>query len=297
MLFKLLVAGLSFFLPSAPTRFLYRLCGYRIGRNVRIRAFSFIYADAIELGDDVDIRRLVFIRLRRLKIGTSTIVSYGCQIKGDAGFACEDSCFLGVHCLIHCVEDVTFGRYSGLGPRCMVYTHGSFLPVTQGYPARFAPIVLEDHVWVAMGVTIMAGAHIERNCIINPHVVVQGRVRSNSLVQVDSRSYAIHDLSRLQLLEKGDTRQWHDQIIRSFLDSRAASYRRDLTSGHYEVQGAFAFVSNPQENTIELRIGKSIIMYDLEGQWTDQSRRRLHRDFLSHIRLRFGLTVRTRYRT
>jgi acetyltransferase-like isoleucine patch superfamily enzyme len=248
------------------------------------------------LGNDVDIRRLVFVRLHRFSIGANTILSYGCQIKGEAGFSCEDSCFLGVHCLIHCVEDVSFGRYTGLGPRCMVYTHGSFLPATQGYPVKFAPVVLEDHVWVAMGVTIMAGAHIERNCIINPHVVVQGRIKSDSIVQIDPQTYSVHDLSRLQLVSKKDTATWHDRIIRGFLGSLSVPFQHDEESARYTVPGKYTFVSITEANAIELHIGRSRILYDLEGFTACQSRRRIHKKFMAFIRLHFGLTLKTQYR-
>jgi acetyltransferase-like isoleucine patch superfamily enzyme len=293
---RLLIAGLCFVLPSRPTRILFRLCGHRIGRNARIPAFSFIHADEMELGDDVDIRRFVYIRVRRLRLRANTIVSYGCQIKGDAGFFCGDSCFLGIHCLVHCVENVTFGAYSGLGPRCTVYTHGSFLPATQGYPVRFAPVVLEDHVWIAMEVTIMPGSHVERNCIINPHVVVQGRVRSNSIIQIDPKSYDVLDLRRLQLIGNKDVAFWHRQIITGFLKSRGLAFNHNERAGAYVVTGRITFVSRPDVNTIEIQIGRKRIAYDLESFVADESRDPIHKKFMAFIRLHFGLTLKTRYR-
>ena len=184
---KKMVAGLCFVLPASPTRLLYRLCGHRIGRNVRIPALSFVHAEEMTIGNDVHIRRFVYISVRKLSLGANTIVSYGSQIKGEAGFSCQDNCFMGIHFLVHCLENVSLGFYSGLGPRSTVYTHGSFLPVTMGYPVRFAPVVMEDHVWIAMEVTVMPGAHIERNCIINPGGVVQGRIRENSIRQLDPK--------------------------------------------------------------------------------------------------------------
>jgi len=291
-----LVAGLCFILPSGPTRFLYRLCGHRIGRNVRIPALSFVHAEEMTIGNDVDIRRFVYVHVLKLSLGANTIVSYGSQIKGEAGFSCEDNCFLGVYCLIHCVENVSLGFYSGLGPRCTVYTHGSFLPVMLGYPARFASVIMEDHVWIAMEVTIMPGAHIERNCIINPGVVVQGRIKTNSIIQLDPRMYCVHDLSRLQKISKKDIPYWHHQIISAFLSSQFASYQHDAGAASYSVPGRYAFISRPETNVIELHIGKERILYDLEHFYTDESRRLVHKKFLAFIRLRHGLTLRTRYR-
>jgi len=293
---KKLVAGLCFFLPSRPTRFLFRLCGHRIGRNVRIPALAFVHAEEMTIGNDVDIRRFVYVHVLKLSLGANTIVSYGSQIKGEAGFSCEDNCFLGIHCLVHCLENVSLGFYSGLGPRCTVYTHGSFLPVTMGYPAKFAPVVIEDHVWTAMEVTVMPGAHIERNCIINPGVVVQGRIRANSIIQLDPRSYGVHDLSRLQKISEKDMSHWHHQIISAFLSSQSASYQHDAGVASYSVPGRYMFISCPETNSIELHIRKERILYDLDKFYTDESRRLIHKKFLAFIRLRHGLTLRTRYR-
>jgi acetyltransferase-like isoleucine patch superfamily enzyme len=293
---KKMVAWLCFILPSRPTRFLYRLCGHRIGKNVRIPVLSFVHAKEMTIGNDVEIRRFVYICVRKLSLGANTIVSYGTQIKGEAGFSCQDNCFLGVHCLIHCVENVSLGFYSGLGPRCTVYAHGSFLPVTMGYPAKFAPVVIEDHVWIAMEVTVMPGAHVERNCIINPGVVVQGKIRANSIVQLDAKQYGVHDLSRLQKFSKKDTPYWHHQIISAFLDSQAASYQHDTGAASYSVPGRYTFISRPEMNVIELHIGKDRILYDLDLFCVDESRRPIHKKFLAFIRLRHGLTLRTRYR-
>ena len=292
---KKLVAGLCFVLPSRPTRFLYRLCGHRIGRNVRIPALTFVHAENMTIGNDVTIRRFVYIHVRKLSLGANTIVSYGSQIKGEAGFSCQDNCFLGIHCLIHCLDNVSLGFYSGLGPRCTVYTHGSFLPVTMGYPAKFAPVVMEDHVWIAMEVTVMPGAHNERNCIINPGVVVQGRIRTNSILHIDPKQYGVHDLGRLQKLSKKDTSYWHHQIISAFLSSQSASYQHDAGAASYSVPGRYTFISRPEMNVIELHIGKGRILYDLDLLCADESRRLIHKKFLAFIRLRHGLTLRTRY--
>lgn len=295
-MFKKAVSFLCYLLPSRPTRFFYRLCGYRIGKNVRMPAFSYVFAEEMHIGSDVDIRRFVYIDVRRLTVGASTIISYGCQIKGAAGFTCGENCFIGVHCLIHCAEDVTFGFYSGLGPRCTVYSHGSFLPVTMGYPVKFVPVIMEDYVWVGMEVTLMPGAHIERNCIINPGVVIQGRVKSGSLVQVDPGAYGTYDLTRLQKISKKDAAYWHDQIIPAFLNSLSLSFEHDAQARAYTVRGRYAFLSHPEKNVIELVVSDKRVLYDLEEFYATPSRLRLHREFMDFIRFRYGITLRTRYR-
>lgn len=296
-MFKKLISVLCFILPSSPTCFLYRICGWRIGRNVRLPILTYIYADEISIGNDVCVRRLVYIDVRKLSLGSNTIISYGTQIKGKAAFSCGDNAFFGIHCVVHCAEDVTFGFYSGLGPRCTVYTHGSFLPVTMGYPAKFAPVIIEDFVWIAMSVTLMPGAYVERNCIINPGVVVQGRIHSNSIVQLNPDHNTVHDLARLQRASKKSASYYHERIVVSFLDSRSIAARREPGSSCWTLTGGRSFLSLPETNCLELHLSDGAkIVYDLENFWTDPCRDSLHRDFLVHLRRHFGLTLRTRYR-
>jgi acetyltransferase-like isoleucine patch superfamily enzyme len=241
---------------------------------------------------------LVFIKVHRLSVGANSIISYGTQIKGPASFTCKDNAFLGIHCIFHCLEDVSLGFYSGLGPRCTVYTHGSFLPVTMRYPAKFAPVVIEDYVWIAMAVVIMPGAHIESNCIINPGVVINARVKSNSLIQQNPDLIMIQDLSRLQKISKKGAGYYHRKMITAFLESLSLTFLNEKDSTTFILPDQSRFISYPETNCIEYRVHpKKKILYDLGHFTVDQSRNSRHREFLSFIRLRFGVTLRTRYRS
>ena len=80
---KRFIAIFCIILPSSLSRLLYRLCGYHIGKNVKLPFLSYIYANEIEIGNDVDIRTFVFINVDKLTIGSNTIISVGTQIIGD----------------------------------------------------------------------------------------------------------------------------------------------------------------------------------------------------------------------
>jgi len=251
----------------------------------------------MELGNDVDVRSFVFINVNRLTMGSNTIVSFGTQIKGDRGFHTGDNCYVGPHTIIHCDEDVRFGFYSGVGPRCTIYTHGSFLPVTRGYPAIFASVVLEDFVWTAMGVLFLPGAHIENNCIINPGVVVSGRVSTGTRLQMSPESVKHIEQSKLLRFSRRPTAYYHQSMIRGFLTSQGESWteNEDCTAFRCS-RGAIEFRSNPSTDAIELWRGtQRVAAYDLGGFHVTQSTDGLHRRFLAYIRRRYGLTLRTVY--
>ena len=83
---KEIFSALSIVLPSFVTCMIYRLLGHQIGKNARIAVFSYVHADEIEIGNDVEIRPFVFIRVSKLSIGDNSIVSFGTQIKGEKAF-------------------------------------------------------------------------------------------------------------------------------------------------------------------------------------------------------------------
>ena len=294
---KSFAAALAFCLPSWLTRRVFRLMGHTVGQNARLPLFSFVCADRMELGNDVDIRPFVFINVSRLTIGSNTIVSFGTQVKGDKGFYTGDNCFIGAHTIIHCDEDVRFGFYSGVGPRCTIYTHGSFLPVTLGYPAVFAEVVLEDFVWTAMGVLFLPGSHVEQNCIINPGVVVSGRVPAGTRLQLSPEAVTQIDQTKLLKFARRSPAYYHGAMIRGFLGAQGVTWEEREGATVFCWGNGREFRSSPVTDTIELvDRGERIASYDLKGFYVTESRDELHRRFLTYIRRRFGLTLRTIYR-
>jgi len=286
---------LAFILPSSITRIIFRLVGHSIGKNTRLPVFSYIYADKIKIGNDVDIRPLVFIDVHELEIGNNAIISYSVNIKGPKGFFTKDNSFIGPHCLINCDEDVQIGFYSGLGPRCTVYTHGSFLPVTEGFPAKFDRVILEDYVWTGMAVVYLPGTHIESNCIINPGVVIKSRIKSNSIVEVAPSQLHIQNLKRLQKFLKRDNSFYHTKILGEFLEHYKYEYEHNEEENSYNVENKYLFKYFPETNTIDLYADQKKITYDLGKYYVDYCKLKIHKKFLYFLRRRYGVNLRTIY--
>lgn len=283
-------------MPSSVTCVIFRLLGHKIGRNVKLPVFSYIYAEEIYIGNDVDIRQLVLISVFKLSIGNNAIISFGTQIKGDGNFSSGDNSFIGAQCVVHCDEDVKIGFYSGLGPRCTVYTHGSFLPVTDGYPVKFEKVVLEDYVWTGMVVTILPGVYIESNCIINPGVVLKSRIKSGTFVECSPTAFRELNLNRLLKFSKKTNLYYHEQILNGFLTSHQIKYKHNETDNSFVAGNKYVFRYFPEDNIIVLIYNKNKkITYDLKNYYTDYSNLKIHKDFLYFLRRRFGLTLRTNY--
>lgn len=159
--------------PALKPALLRWLGGAQIGRHVHIGWFASLAGRSIVLGDYSEIRALTLIQCDGdLRIGAYSIVSSFNLVYGCAGLIVGDHAYIGPQSLINCDEDVRLGSHSALGARSMIYTHGSYLPFTEGYPVRFGGVTIGDYTWCAAGVFIHPGITIGSNVFVNSRSVV-----------------------------------------------------------------------------------------------------------------------------
>src|SRR2546426_607351 len=61
---------------------------------------------------------------------------------------------------------------TGIGGHCLLFTHGSWQPQTDGYPVAFAPITLGRNVWLPWRVFIMPGVSVGDGTTIGANSLV-----------------------------------------------------------------------------------------------------------------------------
>ncbi|HAJ37856.1 MAG TPA: transferase [Chloroflexi bacterium] len=182
---RALLFGLIFILPPFVKPWvLRRVCGARVGRHVSIGWFASIAAREIELGDYAAVRAATLIRLDgAFRLGRQSEISNFCLIYGASDLEIGDQCYIGPQCLLNCDEPVRMGYYSALGPRSTVFTHGSFLPFTQGYWVKLAGVNIGSYVWCAAGVFLHPGVEIGDECFVNSRSVVTQSIPPGSVVE------------------------------------------------------------------------------------------------------------------
>ncbi len=185
MAFHTLIFALLFVLPPAVKPWVLRtLCGARVGRNVQIGWFASVMGRHISLGDHCAIRALTLIRCDGdVVLGPYALVSSFTLVYGAKGLRLGAHSYVGPQCLINTEEEVRIGNWSALGARCMVYTHGSFLPYTDGYWVRFGPVTVGDYVWCAAGVFLQPGAEVGDNSFVNSRSVISGSLPPGSIAE------------------------------------------------------------------------------------------------------------------
>jgi acetyltransferase-like isoleucine patch superfamily enzyme len=192
-------------MPSPLKRLAYRyLLGYRIGKGVKFSFGSVVLGESVELGDHVEIGLLAIVIGRSIRIGRHSSVgtmSYvSCEridIGEDAkireqvyvgGPQLPESAFvLGSRTIvlqmafINPTKPVTIGDDTGIGGHCLIFTHGAWLNVLDGYPVNYEPVTLGKSVWLPWRVFIMPGTTIGDGSVIGANSLVSGTIPPNSL--------------------------------------------------------------------------------------------------------------------
>jgi carbonic anhydrase/acetyltransferase-like protein (isoleucine patch superfamily) len=82
---------------------------------------------------------------------------------------------------INPTKPVVIGDDTGIGGHCLIFTHGAWLNVLDGYPVNYEPVTLGNSVWLPWRVFVMPGSTIGDGSVIGANSLVQGTIPPNSL--------------------------------------------------------------------------------------------------------------------
>ena len=223
---KKLLQLLAFFFPSPINIWLHKLAGSSIGKKTIIHFGVLLRVNKLVLKDGSIIKFGTFIHARTLELGRKSSIGFFTLVNGADDLIIKDACIIGARTMINCDRSVTFEYYSGNGPGCFLYTHGSFLPVTEGYHATFAPICIKEKVWIQMNCKIGPGVTIGEGSVILPGTVLLENVEANKLVVGDPAK-----LNKVPILR----RKISDEKIKDFAKEIILNYC--TWSNEYEKSG------------------------------------------------------------
>lgn len=233
---RALLFGLVFVSPPFLKKWLLRwFCAARISPHAHIGWFSAVMGRRVELGYHSVIRPFTLIRLDGdLKLGHYSEISSFTLIYGSSSLIVGDQCYIGPQSLINADEEVRLGNESALGPRCMVFTHGSFLPYTEGYWVKRAGVTLGDRVWCAAGVFIHPGVEIGDDTFVNSRSVVTQAIPPGSVVE-GNPAQVIHSMD--QVRRKMSPRRVDAAALQMLHDFAEIGLRRELGLQEIEDKG------------------------------------------------------------
>ena len=162
---------------------LYRLAGYKIGKKVKIGFMTLILAKEVKIGDNVKIGSLNAFKMKKLKIGDNSIIRSLNMMLGPKSLKLGKRVqIVGPFTFMNLAEDIELDDGCGLGSHSIFYTHGVYLPYTQGHPRKFGEIYLGKRVWSPAHVIFLPGANIGKDSIITVGSVINKAFPKNSLI-------------------------------------------------------------------------------------------------------------------
>lgn len=192
-------------LPSFLHVFIRNMLGSKIERNVkigfgslifsskieiksgtRIGPFCFIKGNDIKIGNNSSIKPFSLVSARKIDIGNNIQIAPLVIISGDntprSKFEIGNHSRIFPFCWIDTGEGVTIGKHVGIGGHTLIFTHGVWSNYLDGGPVTFAPVIIEDDVWLPWRVFVMPGVTIGKRSIVGANSVVNKTIPENSLV-------------------------------------------------------------------------------------------------------------------
>lgn len=180
---KKLLSMIASVMPNFIKINLYKLIGYKIGKNVKIGFMTLILANEVNIGHNVRIGALNLFRLNRLIIGRDSIIRSLNMMLGPKNLKLGKRIqIVGPFTFMNLAEDIELDDRCGIGSHSIFYTHGVYLPYTEGHPRKFGKIYLGKSVWSPCHVIFLPGVSIGDDSIITTGSVVNGSFPRDSLI-------------------------------------------------------------------------------------------------------------------
>ena len=125
----------------------------RIGNNVKIRCKELVIGEHLYMADGVEIGR-----------GGCNGPNSTVKIGNGVG--------IFENTVINPSEPVEIGDNCGIGADVMIWTHGAWLDITQGFPADFGPVKIGKNVWLPARSIVLPNVEIGNNVVIGINSII-----------------------------------------------------------------------------------------------------------------------------
>jgi len=156
-----------------------------IGNGTRIGAFTHIVAKRVTLGKQVWIGHRNQFRLEELTIGDESEITNYVEVGGmdspTSKLVMGKRSSIMAHSFVNVTCPVIIGDDVGIGGSALIFTHGSWGNVLEGYPYQVGPVKIHDNVWIPWGVTILPNVTIGEGSVIGARSLVLSNIPAHCL--------------------------------------------------------------------------------------------------------------------
>ena len=153
----------------------------KIGKNVIIECQTF------NLGPNCIIKDNCKITCTSFEAGEGLYMCEGVEVGRGGCYGPNSKVVIGNNvgiferAIINPSDKITIGDNSGIGAEVMIWTHGAWLDLTQGFPADFGPVTIEENVWLPARCIVLANITIGKNTVIGIGSIVNRNIPEGSL--------------------------------------------------------------------------------------------------------------------
>ena len=164
---------------------------YKIGNNSKITANHIDIHESVEIGDNVQIHCDTIKIDEFSKIGNNVKINCKSFEAGSWLYICErvevgrggntgpnSNVKIGNHVgifegtIINPSESIEIGDDVGIGGEVMIWTHGAWLDILQGFPADFGPVKIGSNVWLPARSVVLPHVTIGNNVVIGINSII-----------------------------------------------------------------------------------------------------------------------------
>ena len=183
-----------------------------IGKNVQIECETFQIGEHTRIGDNVKINCNSFIADDWLYICNDVEVGRG------GCYGPKSNVYIGKHVgifertIINPSDEVYIGDNVGIGGEVMIWTHGAWLDVTEGFPSDFGPVKIGNNVWLPARSIVLPNVEIGDNTVIGIGSIINRNIPSGCFA-AGSPCKVIHEDCYPNKLNNEDLNKLMDKII------------------------------------------------------------------------------------
>mgnify|MGYP003674008783 FL=1 len=144
-----------------------------IGDGVEIRC-----PEKIHIGDNSVLTKNIKINCTSFEAGEYFYMTERCEVGRGGCYGPNSRVKIGKHVgifegtVINPSEEVEIGDDTGIGGDVMIWTHGAWLDVLQGFPADFGPVKIGSNVWLPARSVVLPHVIIGDNVVIGINSII-----------------------------------------------------------------------------------------------------------------------------
>ena len=224
----------------------------KFGKNVNIKCESIKLGEFCIIGDNVTIECNSFeadswlFMWHGVEVGRGGCNGPNSNVKIGKGVGIFENTVLNPS------EPIEIGDNCGIGADVMIWTHGAWLDITQGFPSDFGPVKIGDNVWLPARSIVLPNVTIGNDVVIGINSIINRDLPSGCLAAgapckvIKEKLYPKKvTLSEQSIIIKNIVGKWYDLHENKGIDNVKTKY---------------------ENGKIKLIQGKNVTIYDISNK-------------------------------